>query len=77
MTRTNAAGQTETITTTYTYDKLNRLTKTTFADGSFTRVEYNAIGQQAATIDQLGHRYGVYLRRHGPADAYRLPGRHT
>ncbi|HYJ87392.1 MAG TPA: RHS repeat-associated core domain-containing protein [Pyrinomonadaceae bacterium] len=56
LTRTNAGGQTETITTTYTYDKLNRPTKTTFADSSFTLVEYNAIGQQAATIDQMGHR---------------------
>ncbi|HEY0764376.1 MAG TPA: PKD domain-containing protein [Pyrinomonadaceae bacterium] len=56
VTRTNAQGQPETITTTFTYDKLNRLTKTTFADGSFTRVEYNAIGQKSATIDQLNHR---------------------
>lgn len=54
--RTNAQGQLETITTTFTYDKLNRLTKTTFADGSFTQVEYNSMGQQRATIDQLGHR---------------------
>ncbi len=56
VTRTNAQGQLETITTRYEYDKLNRLKKTTFADGSFTQVEYNAISQQAATIDQLGHR---------------------
>jgi RHS repeat-associated protein len=56
VTRTNAQGQPETITTTYTYDKLNRLTKTTFADGSFTRVEYNEIGQQKATVDQLNRR---------------------
>jgi RHS repeat-associated protein len=54
--RTNAQGQLETITTSFEYDKLNRLTKTTFADGSFTKVEYNSIGQQAATIDQLNHR---------------------
>ncbi|HXM51466.1 MAG TPA: PKD domain-containing protein [Pyrinomonadaceae bacterium] len=56
VTRTNAQGQLETITTSYEYDKLNRLKKTTFADGSFTQVEYNAIGQQSATVDQLGHR---------------------
>ena len=56
VTRTNALGQSETITTTYIYDKLNRLTKTTFADNSFTQVEYNAIGLQKATIDQLGRR---------------------
>jgi len=54
--RTNAQGQLETITTTFECDKLNRLTKTTFADGAFTQVEYNSIGQQGATIDQLGHR---------------------
>src|SRR5687768_6702850 len=54
--RTNAQGQPETITTTCTYDHLNRLTRTTFADNTFTEVEYNAIGQHAATIDQLGHR---------------------
>lgn len=56
VTRTNAQGQTENITTNFTYDKLNRLTKTTFADGTFTRVEYNVTGQQSATVDQLGHR---------------------
>ncbi len=54
--RTNAGGQIETITTTFEYDNLNRLTKTTLADGTFTRVEYNQIGQQAATIDQAGNR---------------------
>ena len=56
VTRTNAQGQLENITTTFTYDKLNRLTRTTFVDGSFTRVEYNEIGQQSATVDQLNHR---------------------
>jgi RHS repeat-associated protein len=54
--RTNAQGQLETITTSYEYDKLSRLKKTIFADGSFTQVEYNSIGQQSATIDQPGHR---------------------
>ncbi|HKO42296.1 MAG TPA: PKD domain-containing protein [Pyrinomonadaceae bacterium] len=56
VSRTNAQGVSEAITTTYTYDQLNRLIRTTFADSTFTEVEYNAIGQQAATIDQLGHR---------------------
>jgi RHS repeat-associated protein len=56
VTRTNAQGQLEAITTSYEYDKLNRLKNTTFADGSFTQVEYNSIGQQSATIDQLGRR---------------------
>jgi YD repeat-containing protein len=54
--RTNALGQIESITTTFLYDKLNRVTKTTYADNSFTRVEYNELGQQKATIDQAGHR---------------------
>jgi len=54
--RTNAMGQVETITTNYEYDKLNRLTKTIFADGSFTKIEYNSIGQQAGAVDQLNHR---------------------
>jgi len=54
--RTNALGQLETITTSYEYDKLNRPVKTTYADGSFTRIEYNLLGQQSAIIDQLGAR---------------------
>jgi RHS repeat-associated protein len=54
--RTNALGQLETITTTSEFDNLNRLTKTTYADGTFTRTEYNTIGQQAATVDQAGNR---------------------
>ena len=54
--RTNALGQIETISTVYTYDKLGQLIKTTFADSSFTRIEYNAIGQTRATIDQLNRR---------------------
>jgi RHS repeat-associated protein len=56
VTRTNPLGQVETIATVYEYDKLNRLDKTTFADGSFVRVEYNSIGQRIATVDQLNHR---------------------
>jgi RHS repeat-associated protein len=56
VTRTNALGQPETITTNYEYDKLNRPVKTLYADGSSTLVEYNLTGQQSATIDQLGHR---------------------
>ncbi|HKR11221.1 MAG TPA: PKD domain-containing protein [Pyrinomonadaceae bacterium] len=54
--RTNAQGQIETIVTHYAYDKLNRLIKTTFADNSFMQIEYNAIGLQRATIDQLNRR---------------------
>ena len=54
--RTNALGQLETITTSYEYNHLNNLTRTIFADGSFTRIEYNELGQQKAAIDQAGNR---------------------
>jgi YD repeat-containing protein len=54
--RTNAQGQIETITTSFEYDNTNRLTKTIFADGTFTEFEYNALGQQKAPIDQGGNR---------------------
>jgi len=55
-TRTTAAGVSETLTTTYQYDRLNRQTKVTYPDGSTTEIAYNSIGQQSATVDQLGHR---------------------
>ncbi|MGC2237821.1 MAG: PKD domain-containing protein [Pyrinomonadaceae bacterium] len=54
--RTNANGQIETITTVFEYDNLNRSVKATLTDGSFTRTEYNTLGQQSATIDQAGNR---------------------
>jgi RHS repeat-associated protein len=53
-TRTLANGSAETLVTSYAYDHLNRLVKTTYANGSFTQLSYNAIGQQATTTDQLG-----------------------
>jgi RHS repeat-associated protein len=56
--RTHPQGQVETITTSYQYNGLNRLQKTSFTDGSSVQVEYNSIGQQSATIDQLGRRTG-------------------
>src|SRR6185295_6518829 len=54
--RTNTQGELETIPTIYTYDKLNRLIKTTFADSSFTQIEYNPIGLRRASIDQFNRR---------------------
>jgi len=54
--RTNAQGQVETIATSFEYDNLNRLTRTTLADSSFTQTEYNELGQQKASIDQAGNR---------------------
>jgi YD repeat-containing protein len=53
-TRTLPGGTTETLTMTVEYDKLNRLTKTTYPDLTTTRVVYNSIGRQSAMFDQLG-----------------------
>jgi RHS repeat-associated protein len=47
---------TETLLTSYQYDRLNRLVKTTYPDGSTTQVAYNAIGKQSITTDQLGRQ---------------------
>jgi RHS repeat-associated protein len=55
QTRTTSSG-TVTMVTSYLYDGLNRLIKTTYADGSTTQIQYNAIGKQAVTIDQLNHQ---------------------
>ncbi|HLG15061.1 MAG TPA: PKD domain-containing protein, partial [Blastocatellia bacterium] len=53
-TRTAPGSVIETLVTTFEYDRQNRLTKTIYADGTATQTVYNSIGQQAATIDQLG-----------------------
>lgn len=55
-TRTNGQGQTESLTTQFEYDRMNRLTKTILPDNTFTKIEYNALGQQTASIDQMGRR---------------------
>jgi RHS repeat-associated protein len=52
-TRTTPTGS-ETLVTSYQYDRENRLVKTTYPDGSTTQVAYNSIGKQSATADQLG-----------------------
>jgi RHS repeat-associated protein len=57
-TRTTASGQ-ETITTTYEYDKLNRLVKTIFPDNTTARTVYNTIGKVGVSIDPLD-RQTVY-----------------
>jgi RHS repeat-associated protein len=54
VTRKLPSGATETLTTSYEYDKLNRLVKTTYPDESFTTVKYNEIGNQVLSIDELG-----------------------
>lgn len=56
VTRTNAAGQVEVLTTSYEYDRLDRVVKTVNRDGTTTRYEYNREGKQSADIDQLGRR---------------------
>ena len=56
VTRTDAAGRAETLTTSYEYDRLDRLVKTANPDGTTTRSEYNSVGQQTADIDEQGRR---------------------
>ena len=53
---TRAAGSALAQTTTYAYDKNNRLTATTDALGHTTTVEYDANGNAVAQVDALGHR---------------------
>lgn len=55
-TRTNESGVVETLTTSYAYDGLNRLVKTTYPDGAITETSYNSIGQQEVSTDQLGRQ---------------------
>src|SRR5581483_9058708 len=52
VTRTLPDGTKQTLTTSYLYDGNNRLTKTTFPDGSLTQTFYNAIGKIDHIIDQ-------------------------
>ncbi|MDQ3803119.1 MAG: hypothetical protein M3416_04620, partial [Acidobacteriota bacterium] len=56
VTRTNAAGQAEALTTVYEYDRLDRLVKTVNPDGTTVQHEYNREGQRSANIDQAGRR---------------------
>ena len=53
-TRTIAGGVVETLITRTEYDAQNRPTKTIYPDTTFTTVEYNSIGKQSKTKDQLG-----------------------
>ena len=56
VTRTKPGGGTETLTTVYTYDNLNRVTRSTYPDGTFTETIYNKIGKVAVSKDQLGRQ---------------------
>jgi RHS repeat-associated protein len=53
--RTGSAGV-ETLVTSYQYDRNNNLIKTTYPDNSTTQIQYNAIGKQSTTIDQLNRQ---------------------
>jgi len=55
-TRTLPDGTTETLTTAHEYDRLGRVVKTVMPDGSATRVVYNEVGLEAATVDQAGRQ---------------------
>jgi len=44
------------ITTSYEYDSMGRLVKTTDTYGYSTVIEYNSMGKQSAVIDKLGRR---------------------
>jgi YD repeat-containing protein len=52
--RTLADGATETLTTSFTYDALGRLTTTTDPLGATTRTVYDSLGNVVKTIDPLG-----------------------
>ena len=53
VTRTKYDGTKETLTTQYQYDGNGRLTKTIYPDLTFTQIQYNALGKQSDTFDQL------------------------
>jgi len=55
-TRTLPTGATETLVTTFTYDKLGRLVETKDPDDSISVTEYDELGKQKATVDKLGRR---------------------
>jgi len=56
ITRTLADSNIVTETTSFEYDEFNRVIKTTDALGNISSVEFNAVGQQSATVDALGRR---------------------
>jgi RHS repeat-associated protein len=49
-------GPPQALTTGYQYDGNNRLTQTTYPDGTTTQTQYNSIGKQSVTIDQLARQ---------------------
>jgi fibro-slime domain-containing protein/RHS repeat-associated protein len=55
-TRTTPAGAVETLVTSYQYDKLGRLVRTTYPDGTETQTAFNSLGLQSSATDQQGRR---------------------
>lgn len=53
FTRTKADGTAETLTTSFEYDRENRLVKTVYPDDTYTTVSYNQLGKQSSTTDKL------------------------
>jgi RHS repeat-associated protein len=54
ITRTTSSGP-QTLSTQYKYDGMNRITQTTYPDGSVRQTSYNAAGQKASITDGLGY----------------------
>ncbi len=72
-TGTDENGQARTLVTGYDYDDAGRVTKTTYPDGSFTRTEYNAIGQVAWEEDELGRRTTYTYDARGQSETVTYP----
>lgn len=53
-TRTNALGQTETLTTQFVYDAADRLIQTTTSDTATSQTFYNSLGKVDHTVDAAG-----------------------
>jgi len=54
--RTDSTGNLLTLTSQNIYDSANRLLKTTYPDGSFTEIVYDALGRVDSTTDKNGNR---------------------
>jgi len=50
----NVGGSVETLTTTYQYDHLNRVTRVIYPDNTTSETIYNSIGKQSEIVDRLG-----------------------
>ena len=66
-------GQTLTETTTYEYDAADRVIATHYPDGSTVRTEYDAVGNEVATIDAQGRRTEKVYDTYGRVTAIHYP----